>query len=128
MNTQAGANQGLQLELAVGNPMDVNSYAFENGIHVIVHNKTDRPSYLRGIKASVGHLTAIEVSRTFSERIEQPYSDCIEDMESYADKSLFVKTILETNYSYRQTDCFNVCLQSYIFKDCHCYMAEFPFW
>ena len=127
-STKAGSLFGLQLELFVGNPTNPHSYAFVNGIHVLVHNKTDKPTYLLGVNANVGEYTAISVSRTFSARMEKPYSDCIKDIQSYADQSIFVKTILETNYTYRQTDCYNVCLQKYVFRDCGCYSSDIPFW
>lgn len=127
-STKAGSLFGFQLELFVGNPSDPYSLAFVNGIHVLVHNKTEKPTYLLGVNAKVGEFTMITVSRTFSSRQEQPYSGCIQDIESFGNRSLYVRTILETKYTYKQTDCYNVCLQNYVVKDCGCYSTDIPFW
>lgn len=127
-STKAGSIYGLQLELFIGNPSDPNSLAFVNGLRIFVHNKTEKPTYLFGVNANVGQYTSITISRTFSSRMEQPYSDCIADIDSYAQKSLYVKTILATNYSYKQTQCFDVCLQKYVVKDCGCYSTDSPYW
>lgn len=128
LSTKPGFMFGLQLELFVGNPLDPHSLAFVNGLHVLVHNKTEKPSYLIGVNANVGEHTTITVSRTFSTRLEKPYSDCIKDISSYSDSSLFVKTILDSNYTYKQTECFNVCLQKYVVNDCSCYATDYPYW
>lgn len=128
VSTKAGFMFGLQLELFIGNPLNPNSLAFVNGLHVLVHNKTEKPTYLLGVNANVGKHTAISVTRTFSSRMPKPYSDCVDDISAYADQSLYVKTILETNYTYRQSDCFNVCLQKYVVANCSCFATDFPFW
>lgn len=127
-STKPGWFYGLQLELIVGKPNSTYSLGVTSGIHVLVHNKTEEPNYLLGLNANVGELTLIEVSRSFSSRMASPYSDCIQDIESYAQKSLYVRTILKTGYGYKQTDCYNVCSQKYIVQDCECYSPDFPFW
>lgn len=128
MSIRPGTLFGFQLELFVGNPNNVNSLAFVNGLRVFVHNKTEKPSYLYGVSANVGEFTSIAVSRTFSSRLKHPYSECIDDIQSYADKSLYVKTILSTNYTYKQIDCYDVCFQKYIVENCSCYSVDIPFW
>lgn len=112
----------------MGDLSSSDSLAYTNGMHVLVHNKSEKPTYALGIKANVGHHTVIEITRTFSTRMQQPYSECVEDIESYAEKSLYVKTILETNYTYKQSDCYEVCLQKYVVNDCGCYAVDIPFW
>lgn len=42
--------------------------------------------------------------------------------------SLYVSTILATGYSYRQTDCYNVCYQEHLVRKCHCYTLTTPYW
>ena len=119
---------GLQIELFISDPSDPNSVSFVNGLHVLVHNKTEKPTYLLGVNARVGEHTAVQVSRMFSARLEKPYSECIRNVASLADKSLYVKTILDSDYEYTQTECFNVCLQKFVEKDCGCYTSDYPFW
>ena len=86
------------------------------------------PTYLNGVSASVGFYTNIAVSREFSSRMEQPYSSCVRDIDSYAKNSRAVKTILESDYAYTQSNCFNVCLQKYYVEICDCYVLEYPYW
>jgi hypothetical protein len=86
------------------------------------------PTYLNGISASVGFYTNIAVSREFSSRQEQPYSPCVRDIDSYAKNSIAVKTLLESDYAYTQSNCINVCLQKYYVEFCKCYVAEYPYW
>ena len=128
MSSKAGTQNGLHLELFVGNPTNTLSLSYTNGLHVVVHNKSEMPSFLNGVSASVGFYTNIAVSREFSSRQEQPYSPCVRDIDSYAKNSLAVKTLLESDYAYTQSNCINVCLQKYYVEFCKCYVAEYPYW
>ena len=42
--------------------------------------------------------------------------------------SLYVQTLLETGYEYRQSDCFNVCFQQFLLGMCDCYDLTYPIW
>ena len=127
-STKAGIQNGLQLELFIDDPTNIYSLSYTTGLHILVHNKSEMPTYLNGISASVGAYTNIIVSREFSSRMEQPYSSCVKDIDSYAKNSIAVKTLLETDYSYTQSNCFNVCLQKYYVEHCGCYVLEYPYW
>jgi hypothetical protein len=94
----------------------------------MIHNKSQKPSFYEGILISTGTLVNIAVSRQFSSKLKQPFSECVEDIESYAEKSVYVKTLLQTGYAYRQNDCFSVCLQKFIVANCNCYDLDTPFW
>ena len=128
MSSIAGTQNGLQLELFIDDPTNTLSLSYTTGLHVVVHNKSEMPSYLNGISASVGSYTNIAVSREFSSRMEQPYSPCVRDIDSYVKNSIAVKTILESEYAYTQSNCDNVCLQKYYVEICGCYLFEYPYW
>lgn len=48
ISTKAGLVNGFSMELFLGNPTDPNTLSVSNGIHLQVHNKTDRPFFFKG--------------------------------------------------------------------------------
>ena len=82
--------------------------------------------HLKGIQVPVGTQSNVIVSREFSYRLEQPYSECQRNIEK--SPSLYVQTVLNTGYEYRQSDCFNVCFQQYLMDNCGCYDLTYPIW
>lgn len=112
----------------MGEPTEYNSLSFASGAHIMVHNKSQKASFNSGILIATGTLANIAVSREFSSKLKQPFSECIEDIESYAEQSVYVKTLLETNYGYSQNECFSVCFQQTLVDACHCYDLNTPFW
>lgn len=130
--TKSGSFNGLTLELFVGEPTNLYSLSYTTGAHVIVHNRTVRqPQFYDGLSVSVGTCTNIAVSRVYSSRMQQPYSDCVRngDLDNRPrDRSLYAATLLNANLTYRQSDCFDVCLQRYVVEYCGCYSIEFEYW
>jgi hypothetical protein len=111
----------------LGDPSELNSLSISNGIHIQVHNKTQKPLFFKGLNAPIGSETHVVVGREFTYRLEKPYSECIKDIDSSYD-SLFVKTLLNTSYAYQQVDCFNICFQRYLIEQCNCYDLTYPIW
>lgn len=70
--TKPGPVNGLYLELYVGDPTSIYSLPWLNGARVIVHNKTEKPSFYDGLSVNVGAFTDIAISRRYSSKLEQP--------------------------------------------------------
>lgn len=126
--TKPGSINGLNLELYAGEPTNKYSLSYVKGIHIQVHNRSRKPVFFDGFSASPGLYTKVSLTREFSSRLENPYSDCIRDITRLAEQSLFLRTIIDHNMTYRQSDCFNVCLQKYVVQKCQCYIADFLYW
>ena len=110
-----GKDFGLNVTLFLFNK---NKYfsSFENGLVVFVHNSSFRPS--QRVFIEPGKMTSIQVERTFIQKQPQPYSDCI-DLTTYS--SELYDYISKIGQAYRQQDCFDLCLQKLLIKECKCY-------
>lgn len=86
-----------------------------SGFHVYVHNASINPSYNEGIDVPVGLRTNLVIDRIFVKKIEYPYDDCFHDPQS--NLALEMKQL---NMTYRQKDCFDMCLFYEIRKNCSC--------
>lgn len=78
------------------------------------------PTLFNGISLPSGRQTSLEVQRKFSNMMEKPYSDCVENIDENYPSDL-VKTLLKKGYAYTQQNCFLACYQSYVKKSCGCY-------
>jgi hypothetical protein len=118
-----GRFSGLYLQLFIGKPQDQYLSEFSAGIHVVISNSSITPSPSEGINARPGSITNIDINKVITKRMPKPYSDCEELSEidtGSSETSVLFNTILKSNYSYRQKDCFELCLQSGVksFKSC----------
>ena len=59
----------------------------------------------------------------FISKQSSPYSDCI-DSSSYS--SVLYDYLIQSNYSYRQIDCLDLCIQQKIISECACYNLKYP--
>jgi len=92
---------------------------------VFVHNSSYlKPSPSDGVYVDLGKVTSIAVRRKFTEKFPSPYSECL-DLTSYSSRlyDYLVKTL---NQTYRQQDCFELCIQEQIIEQCGCYSLEYP--
>jgi len=88
-----------------------------DGIRLIIHNISNDPGYygglpLTGFNIAPGFINEILVSKIFIYKLGQPYNNCIKNVKSIDsyDSDLFRYILQSTNYSYRQTDCFEYCV------------------
>jgi hypothetical protein len=104
----------------------LNSVLYFNTTSLItfIHNKsnriTDSSKFFTYFPFS---MLLISIDRTFLYKQPSPYSDCI-DLSSYS--SVFYNYIKESNYTYRQIDCIDLCMQQEIIDACNCYDLRFP--
>jgi hypothetical protein len=120
-STKTGKAYGFNVQLFVGDPNATQAgITTQSGVLIYIHNKTDQINMFNGIEASVGTSTNIAIRKMYSNKIEQPYSDCVENEEKLK-SSVFYNKIVAFNKSYKQTDCFDLCFSHHLFKNCSCY-------
>jgi hypothetical protein len=117
----AGKINGLQLELFSGYFDDMNvtddsviRYFRLDGFNVAVHNHSIDPRFyggllMDGIEISPGFSTNIIINRIFTSKLEEPFNNCIKNLDKTDsfDSDVY-KIMVETrNYTYRQKDCFD---------------------
>ena len=120
-----GSSYGLDLKLNLEN-IPINTKAFFNdsdGIRIIIHNSSYDPTYYGGTSSdgfnvAPGFNHLISIKRTFSYKLGEQYNNCLKDVKSIDsyDSDLFRYIIQSTNYSSRQTDCFNYCMGRELYK------------
>jgi hypothetical protein len=114
-----GPNFGLSIEIF---PLfNNNDYYYRSrsiGMIVFIHNSTFRPSTTKAY-IEPGKMSNIEIARTFIQKSPYPFSDCI-DLDSYS-SDLYDYMKNTGHYSYRQEDCFELCLQKNVIDECQCY-------
>lgn len=119
-SSKAGSINGLTVELFLYKTNNPLSLSTESGAHVLVHNKSDKPAFFKGLGVGSGLKGSIEVERSFTYHLEKPYSDCVKDIDGNYPSEL-VKTMLQSGYKYTQQNCFLACYQDFSFKKCACY-------
>ncbi len=124
---KVGYYGGLTAEVFIGRPNEFMSsnlpQTHTSFFSLYIHNKSLNPveSSDEPIKLTPGLSTELKISRVFTERLPYPYNDCVDDLSLlHSHDSLLVKHILtKTKSSYRQKDCFDLCLTQYIIKSCN---------
>jgi hypothetical protein len=84
------------MELYLGQPSDPRSLSISSGIHMIVHNKSDKVVFLDGFSISAGTQANVAISRSYTNLLEKPYSECVKDVGSNPSNSTLA--VLNTNY------------------------------
>ena len=80
--------------------------------------------YYEGYNAAPGTSTHFIVNRQFNDRLPEPFNQCFDDLSDINDfESIIYKEILRANLTYRQVDCFRLCLQKLAIETCNCYDA-----
>ena len=94
------------------------AFSISKGVRVFIHNQTNTPSYFEGFDAAVDHMVDVKVQRIYTERLPDPYSNCVEDISNFG--SIFTETFSEKNLTYRQSYCFEFCYQRRVTDLCKC--------
>jgi len=103
---------------------NVSHPAFLQGMNLMIHNESNNPgfyygSFNEGVNIPVGFHTLIIVKRIFTYKLSYPYNYCIKDLTqthtSY-DSDLLDYLVTQTNYSYRQKECYTYCLGQEMIK------------
>lgn len=127
---EAGLDKSLQLELFVGDDATQSQFLLNSGLRVTVHDQDITPIIIsEGLNIATGFKTNVDIERSFTKKLDSPYSDCIKNVDSpqsfnsYFYKSVF--TILNQT-KYRQKICTKLCLQEYIKNYCGCIDGSLP--
>ena len=121
-SSQGGLLNGLKLEFFLADSLRIQRSLPYSGLHVFVHNKTIKPRPQEGIAISKGENTNIVINRVFESKLEDPFSDCVSDLNTKdPSDSEFLRAIIKSNKTYTQNDCMDLCLQNEIIKNCSCY-------
>jgi len=139
-------NNGLQLELHIGNQMEcLSPLSTTSGLVIYIHNYTytitDEDD---GIVVKPGTHTEISINPTYIKKLSAPYSDCFESSESTErfeafhakyentnefekelENDLIMKTI-NISRVYTQQYCLQLCYQQFLIKYCNCYDQTLP--
>jgi len=126
---KAGWENGLQLELYIGNPKQQQQFNFKGGVRIIVHSRTSEtfPDD-EGIDVSAGQQTNVAILKQSIKRLEEPYSKCFNSNSLNWNQNnvlKFMKDYYQTE-EYSQDYCFKVCQQLFILSKCCCYDLKFP--
>jgi hypothetical protein len=89
----------------------------------MINNQTIRNRYDKGIDIPTGSSTSVKLKRSLFEKLPVPYSDC-QDLANF--DSVLYRAILDQNLTYRQEDCFDLCLQKSNIEKCGCCNLYFP--
>jgi len=120
-----GSIFGFELKLNLEKILIDNGTIFDDsdGVRIIIHNSSYDPAYYKGrssdgFNVAPGFNHLISIKRTFSYKLGLPYNNCLKDIKSIDsyDSDVFRYIIQSTNYSYRQTDCFNYCMGRELYK------------
>jgi hypothetical protein len=112
------SNDGLHLNFKL------NSTDRFGKLLVIIHNHTIPPLNMANedIKISPGRTYYIKVHRTFSQKLGQPYSDCLSDLDLFKKNKTIINFLNESGRQYSQRQCFELCfsIQYYDTNPCNC--------
>jgi hypothetical protein len=101
--TKSGQITGFYLMLFIApayGPLALSESTFA---HIAIHNKTYKPTYYDGVDVAAGFKTQILMKKTYSTRLPQPFSDCIEDIQHYG--SVFTDFFAANSLQYTKSDC-----------------------
>ena len=120
-----GPAYGLRLKVYTGTSNYL-SDASSHGLQLIIHNSSVDYLYEDTISVATGLETNIAIKRSFINKQERPYSDCVSDLKSL--NSILVNLVINSNKTYRKIDCLYVCINRFIIKECGCYHPGYGIW
>ena len=100
------------------------SFASDYGAVAFINIENIEPESQKAIKMKSGTLTDVIISKTVYQKAFTPKSEC-KDLDVFQFQRDFYNVIIKANYSYTQTQCFDVCLQYKIVFDCNCSSLEY---
>jgi hypothetical protein len=95
----------------------------KNGMIVYVHDNSFEPTISDSVKIRTGEWSYISIKKEFSSKQPEPYSNCV-DLSKYSKSNLY-SFIQNKGGTYRQKDCFNLCIQEKIIDHCKCYYLAY---
>lgn len=81
----------------------------------IPFNMVENPYYLMS-----GNSYFFQIQRTFSEKLESPFNDCLKDVRKFKFNKTIIDFILSSNRTYTQLNCFRFCRNLYLIQESGC--------
>ena len=121
---QTGEGKEYGLQVIYGPLVNKNEYmsSYSDGLAIFIHNQSLLPLTSSAIGVKTGEETNIALGRTFTYNSPKPYTEC-DDMSSF--QSELYNLLMQTNFYYRQHECFNLCMQRNIINACGCYWTRY---
>ena len=106
-------------------PLNENKYPTldGDGLKLLVHNRSFVPKITEVINLKTGQEINVAVKRTDIHNTPRPYSEC-QELDTGFD-STFYGILRNANRTYRQYDCFKLCLQELINQKCECFYEKY---
>ncbi len=84
-----------------------------------------KPTKADAVFVKPGESSYIGIKRTYTNNVNSPYTEC-QDLTTYSSQLFDFMTNSTSFYStYRQQDCFNLCIQQLIMETCNCSYSGF---
>jgi hypothetical protein len=116
--TETGKKGGLSLELFIGIPTIMETFAYGYGAIVFINPVNSSLLSLSSVRLSPNTETNIVVSREDLKKLSTPYSEC--DILQSNDSSLR-DLINSKGFDYKQSDCLEQCFQMIMIEQCGYY-------
>ncbi len=118
-STQSGYEYGFQLKLNLEN----SATPEQNRILTIyIHNYSYAPLtiYNKGFQITAGNKYLFNIERVFNLKLDNPYNDCLFDINTFELNKTIINYMLSKNISYSQRDCFELCFDIHFLNDNTC--------
>ena len=123
-STRSGILNGLRLSFFLSVSENKYSSKFETGLKLFIHNNSVAPMSTEGIDLKRSVNMNVVLKKSFFYRQPEPYSDC-KDLTTLESGNEVFDLIKSSTLTYRQEDCFDLCLQYDIIQKCQCYALEY---
>ena len=114
----------FDIELWIGQAQNnYNMLSVDNGLIVFITNENANSLIANGILLSPGYTTKISIERINIIKKPQPYSNCVENLESIDSyNSLTYKKLINQNQNqtYKYINCYLFCIQKHLGDICNC--------
>jgi hypothetical protein len=93
-------------------------------VYIYIHDFNVKPKFINtgSLIAIARHHTSISIRKRIEKKLPEPYSDCLEDLNSYG--SLPFRYIIESNITYTRDYCLYNCTLMFIEDFCNCSFDE----
>lgn len=120
----SGINSGLILEIFHDPKKSLFSNNLKSGIQIFINNHLYTSSVSEGLQIPFGFNTKIKLKKEIIINEPKPYSSC-ENLDKVKNPE-FINYFKSINYTYRQKDCFLLCIQKVIIEKCACHDISLP--
>lgn len=117
-STMSGLEKGLWIDF---NLIPSIGYDFSE-ILINFHNKSNWPFDISDgcYYVTTGNWYTFKLDRVYNQLLDEPYNDCIKDVESFKLNKSLINLILSLNMSYTQKNCYRFCSFMFALEKSNC--------